>query len=389
MGALGVWALWQGQRKRRPVSSLWLWRGLQADAQGTRRRVIDPLWLLVLLAGILAGLTLAGPRWVSPVPQPLAVEWSVRTAPSAGAAPEITEAWVRCEQAQGPGQLLINDAPRSLAVAELHQGLALPAVPDGAGRVRLELQTTAGRAAETFENAADLPAFGLLEATSAAEPMDPALRRVFAVQRGARAGDPSVHPRVLLMSAPEVAPEDLAQADLVVALPSAALPGLTPGTTRSAPPDSGAGWTPQPADGGSMAWPSFVKLQDVHATAVRQVQFAGGWEVAASVDAGGQRVPWILARRSQSADGRPVLWLWLASAPATQTDWPNSPGFVLFFAEMQHRALGMLPAAVTDFVGTKDPVPASAPDIDLDRYLGVAGLAFLIAAMAWVLLRVR
>jgi len=377
---VGIWSLLRGQKRMRPVSSLRLWRELIPGESSVRRRRFDPLWLMVLVAAILAGLALAGPRWTYPVMKLVPVTWSVR---STGA---TTEAWVQAD-ADG-GALLVNGTARSMGSIELRKGLAIPVSPDAAGAIHLELQTAMGGAAASFRQRPDDQPFGLIEIASAGNPIDPMLHRVFAIQAGARLSDPTVRPRVLLVSAAGASPEDLADVDLVIALPPAALPGLTPGGRVERAAAATLPWTPVAAEhaSGGAAWPAIVPLKDVHITALRQAAFDNTWEVAAEVPTSQGAMPLVLVRTVSKAGSQKALWVWLAAAPTTETDWFKSPGFVVYFMQLQQRTFGM-PAGPAEWVGQPEPAKEPRMPTDLRPWLALAGIVLLVCAAGWFVRR--
>lgn len=378
-GLLGIWSLLRGQRRSRPVSSLRLWRELIPRASSARSRRFDPLWLLVFLAAVLAGLALAGPRWVSPVPKLLPVTWSIRSTATS------SEAWIQADVDNAT--LLVNGTVQSPGPNDLRNGVAIPVSPDSAGGIHLELQTATGRAAASFrQQPLDRP-FGLIELASTGDPIDPMLHRVFAIQPGAHLSDPTVRPRVLLVSvaAPQ---EELADADLVIALPSAALPGITPGARVEHPATATAPWTPAPAEraNGAAAWPAIVPLKDLHITAVRQATFDNTWQVAAEVPTSQGTLPIVLVRSVSKPASQTALWVWLASAPTAETDWFKSPGFVVYFMQLQQRAFGM-PAAPAAWIGEPEPARESRAPMNLQPWLATAAVVLLACATVWFLRR--
>jgi hypothetical protein len=374
----GAWALWRGQRRRQPVSSLRLWKGLTAEG-AAKRRALDPLWLLVFLASVLAGLALAQPRWTRGTPPhpPLDVTWNVRTLHADNG---TTQAWIRCPQLPAPPTLTINGTERLVSPDQLRQGLALPVQPDPRGTITLSLQAGSARAAATFSDPGTTPTFGLLEIADPNSPIDPALARFFHMQQNARPGDPSIHPRVALLSDANLRAEDPQNADLVIAQPATPLPGLVPGAPVDGP------WTPQVAPDSGFDWPSFVSLKDVQVFARRDVTLSSDWRPIATV-AG---KPWIAYRliNKTSTNDKSTIYIWLASDPARQTTWPNHPAFVRFFAELQHRALAPAAQLLADWPQLPDASNAFAiTPFPLDTYIALAAIALLVTAVAWFLAR--
>ncbi|HEY4329061.1 MAG TPA: BatA domain-containing protein, partial [Phycisphaerae bacterium] len=109
VGVFGAWGLWRGQRKTRRVSSLRLWRDMGQVSGESRRRAIDPLWVLVFFAAVMAALALAAPAWrmdTAPLVPTLDVEWSVRSLQTANG--QHVEAWVHAPHAPGDITLVSN-----------------------------------------------------------------------------------------------------------------------------------------------------------------------------------------------------------------------------------------------------------------------------------------
>jgi hypothetical protein len=359
------------------VSSVRLWRGLEAEG-AAKRRALDPLWVLVLVAGVLAGMALARPRWVAGTPaERLEGTWAVRSVKTAGGE---TEAWVRCPEASDTARLHVNGVERFVSAAELRQGAAVPVHADSLGHVRLEIRSGHAVAAATFADTGQGPPFGFLAIAASGADVDPALRRVFAVQPAARVGDPTVRPRVLLVQDPQVRVEDLEDADLVIAQPSSPLPGITLGAEVKGE------WLPQVESGSGFDWPKFVSLKDVHVRTLRQAILGAEWRVIATADA----KPWIVTREIPRGSGGKALWLWLGSSALAETDWVKDPGFVLFFAEMQQRAFGGEAKPYVDW--TKLPetdVTGNTVAVELTPYLGAAGILLLLGATTWFVRRMR
>jgi hypothetical protein len=340
---------------------------------------------LVLLAAFLAGLALAQPRWAigTPPHPPLDVTWNVRTL---HADTDATQAWIRCPQLPVPAILTINGAARSVTPAELRQGLALPVNPDSHGHIALTLQSADAHAAATFSAPGSIPPFGLLEIAAPGVAIDPALSRVFRVQKNVQIGDPSIQPCVVLLNDAHARVADFQNADLVIAQSATPLPGLVPGARVEG--NGGKPWVPQVAADSGFNWPSFVSLQDVQVKARRDVALSADWRVLATADG----KPWIACRliSKESINDNNCMCIWLASDPATETNWPSHPGFVLFFAEMQHRALGPAAPRLVDWTCLPDaPAALAESPISLAPYLGGAAILLLLAAVAWFLWRGR
>jgi len=271
--------------------------------------------------------------------------------------------------------LRVNGATRPVTAAELQRGITA----DIAGtRAALSLEHDGKPlASAVFEMPSGSSIFSLLRFSGTGR-FDPDLDRFFLVQGGARIDDPAIQPTVALLADSEWTADELAGAAWVIAQPDAHLPGVTSRDRVVA--DAGKGWTLEVASGGDFAWPPFVPLKDVHVRAYRPATLSPDWQILARINGD----PWIAVRRDHG------LWLWLASAPASETDWARAgPGFVGFFAEMQSRALGKSGEQpfVEWTIHPAPPLPQAAAPVNLQPGLGVAAIALLIAASVWLILR--
>ncbi|MCL2648023.1 MAG: BatA domain-containing protein [Phycisphaerales bacterium] len=84
VAALGMLALWRGERGRQRVSSTKLWEGLVETAAGGKRRAMDPVWVMIFAGALLGTLAAAGPGWQMKktgggAAMEMHVEWSVRS----------------------------------------------------------------------------------------------------------------------------------------------------------------------------------------------------------------------------------------------------------------------------------------------------------------------
>ena len=102
-----------------------------------------------------------------------------------------------------------------------------------------------------------------------------------------------MRPRVLLVNVPKVQPEDLEDADLVIAQPATPLPGLTPGEAVQ------GDCVPQVESTSGFAWPAFVSLKNVHVRTRRQVVMEADWRVIATASG----MPWIAVREMPREQG--------------------------------------------------------------------------------------
>ncbi len=353
-------------------------RGLGETTGSKGGRRIDPLWAMVLLAGVLAALALAEPQWrmrAGDDPPALNPDWSVRSSGTAEGGGR-GEAWIRLAAPENThvDAVSVDGVRQPVSAAELAAGITAPVAATPAKLALL----SSGKvlAAATFERPPMGRTFGFLRLRGpAAGDIDPALQRFFAIQPGVQIDDAGAQPCVVVAKGGNFSAAELAGASFVIAEPDAELPGIKLGARLVAGSDAPASWTPEPVSGGTFAWPPFVSLKDVHVKALREAELSPEWEVVAR--AGGH--PWIAVRRQES------LWIWLASEPATDTDWVQSGGgFVAFFGEMEARALGSggTPAFVEwSRLPAKSPQPASI--IPLQRFAGGAAIALLMLASFW------
>jgi hypothetical protein len=389
LAAAGAWGLWRGQRQGRAVSSVKLWSGLAGGETARQRRAVDPLWLLVWLATVLGAVCLARPMWttepVHDVPR-VSVEWSVQEL-KAGELGRIVAAFVRVEKTDGlhdPALLVTRThnavGTETVPLVKLREGW-LSALSDDIRSVTLELhngQTGEALAIQTFARPARR-LFGVRELGPIPEP----LRRVFAVQPGAVANDPTVRP-VVLLAGELPARHEAGAGDLVIAGPDVAAPGLELGARVLA--DNGE-WAVERADGMAEVGPN-VSWDRVHVTALREAHFSDAWRLVAQ--AGGR--PFV-AVRPGTADS--PTWVWLAADVGRETDWWKDPGFVVFFAQLSHEVLSradperLVAWQATGPLGGQAAATPHPPAASLTPVAGALAIAMLASAAGWQLFRGR
>jgi hypothetical protein len=300
------------------------------------------------------------------------VEWNVR---SATQSPERGEAWVRVPKGWEDGDSLwINGVQHAAGAPQMQAGVVAEVVGN---RAEVALQRRGETiAAAVFHRPVGGAVFSYARLGGGGM-VDPELDHFFRMQSGARMDDPSVRPLAVLVAEGPESMADLTAAELIIGQPVAALPGVTPGPRVAA--ETGKSWTPQVAGAGDFAWPQFVSLNDVHVKAYATVQLSPEWQVVARVNG----APWIAVRRDHG------FWVWLASLPATETDWSRAgAGFVAFFAEMQSRAFGSAGGPPwVEWKAELAPAKNVAFSLDLQPFAGVAAITLLISAVAWQLAR--
>ncbi|GEM_PF-2424535 len=381
VGILGVWALWRGRHHVQRVSSTRLWEGLTGEASGKKSRHVDPVWLMVFLASLLAGLALAGPRWQSATDPQVAtadVHWAIR-----GIAGQTqAELFVRIERDQGlSGTCKLIVAPtemdeftgvvKQFSVADLRQGMVVqvPNFPE------LQATLTAGPhvlAKSTFIRR-DRPPFALLTAVARGGKIDPALLRLFSVHPSVTTDDPTIRPAVLLVDDPRFEADSVDARTLVIASPRTPLPGntLKQVITPAAPA------RPQSAQ---------LNLAAVRVNRYTSAELSSDWEILATLDGH----PWIAMRTESATPTAPLRRsVWLASNPAQDGNWGVDLSFVLFFGElldqMYPATVGTAPSdvGVVEWTERRDtsgePSPTVAP-ISLMPGAGLAAIVLLASA---------
>ncbi len=356
----GAWAVWRGHRQARRVPTLRFWVDGAAVAPG--RRKLDPLWVIVALAAVLAGGALARPAWR---PAAAAIPWgrfriNLRAMPSPPAGVlASSEAWIQLVDGQSlPDKLTLtadSDAARiALPTVALRRGIAI-ALPRWAGDTqRLRIMAGPHLVAEAAFAVPLTPRFIVRTISAPGRTIDPALARVFAVQPGAARGDASgdsTLPMVLLVNDPSfpTSSEPLTAAQLIVAMGPSALPGIE--VLDAQPVALPAGMHPVPAPGADL--PVWVHFDDVEVRAAVRVRLSEAWQVLAKVDGR----PWLARRAASGPTSSKALWLWLGSSPAAQSNWVAEPSFVSFFTDILRQALipvATAPAAALSAGGVED-----------------------------------
>jgi hypothetical protein len=389
----GLWGLWRGQRVGRPVSSVRLWKGLAGGETTARRRVVDPLWLMVFIATLLAALGLAGPQWAMERDARagrLSVDVAVRDV-GLESGQHAVGAWLKVEEAQGIAELVAitlatpdGTFSQSMPLATLKSGwtyaVDMPAVPS-----KLSLDIRAGSA-----NANDVlfrqrwarpgvAPFGVLELGT----IDPMLRRAFQVHPGARFGDPTLRPAVVLINQtadPAASLEEMGGAgSLMIAGPSAPFPGIEAGGPIRGPE---GGWRMEREVAGTAPGvrddPRGAEMARVFA--LRPARLSSEWQILAR--AGGH--PFLALARGKSTR------LWLAAELTPDTDWWKYPSFIIFFGELVQQVSG---AASADRIVTWVPdgrpegtaiapptVPPGRGALLLGPWMGIGAMALLVGS---------
>ncbi len=404
VAALGIAALWRGRRMVRKVSHISLWR--DSFAESPQRRRLDPLWLLVFVAALLAAAALASPAWIGPgnPDMPRAeVTCAARSLRSSPATNERVDVYITISHENHLPETLtlgINGKDYSVPLASRRGGyretLPRPAAGE-AVKVSLRADNTI-LYEQTFTRPAlaDGQPFALLKQVGPQSSIDPALERIFRVQPNVRRDDPLVRPAVLLVNDPAFQLSPTTGPLLVIAQPATPLPGITLGPWRGAPADS-PGFTPRIALTGPkplFSWPNWAHLDSTRIRRLREAVLSLEWQVLATVDS----LPWIAirARPSENTNPRTIL-VWLASDPAVDTNWPQDPRFVALFAEM----------ATTLVSGGEETAPRSRiiewqpanpptvlesttqPPIHFQIPLAITSACLFLAAAGWFLLRNR
>ena len=325
VAVLGALALWRSRHNVQRVSSTRLWQGLSAAAGGAPARSLDPLWMLLLAAAVLATLALARPAWQTrrpAAPAPLPVELAIR-----GISGEVhAELFVRMPgEPRSLDSLTLDvhagDVARTYPVdsAAAQRGLVLKDIP-AAAIISITAHTRSARATYTFTRNTAQP-FALLRGGA---PMQP-LERVMLLQPGARSDTATLRPAVWLIDDPQFRAADFDPGLQSVVIVSRRTP--VEGISSAGPPIARpAGITPQIAAQSPLL--ASVSLQEVRVLTWSKATLSPAWTVLATNDGD----PWLAARTDPQSR---VLWIWIGSELApTSTNWPLDPSFVVFFTNV-------------------------------------------------------
>lgn len=371
VAALGALALWRGRRGVMRVSSTRLWAGLESAASGTKKRALDPVWLLVVMAATLAGLALPGVQWqqhANDLPS-ADVLVTVRSAATTQAFVRVREVRHVREPVQVVADGRLIGTP---TLEELARGVTVD-VPAATDKLQLELRTAdAALATRQFVREVT-PPFGVL---TVGRP-NAALLRAFRVHASARLDDATVRPIVLLADEASFA-LDPEERDVLVITCGRATPA---GVDRRAP-------TTQPKPNSpkltSTALLNADALANVRIAAATPLKADGSWRVLAETSVG----PWLLHQRDAS---RNVTRVHFASVPGAETDWPAYPSFVIFCARLLEE---VNPPRHGDAIGWRDVTPPTvatpvAPAHALTPYFVVGAIACAVVAVLALLGRSR
>lgn len=395
VAATGLWGLWRGQRVGRPVSSVRLWKGLAAGDPAARRRAVDPLWLVVLIAAVLAALGPARPQWALDRHSPalrLGIDVAVRDV-ALDSGQHTLAAWLKIHGAQGiPDSVTVSLATdsdthlQSVSLAALKAGWTHTlasvssslAVEIRAGRDILYLQRWGRPVAAPF---------GVLELGSP----DPMLRRAFEVHPAARFGDPTVRPAVIFIDQaaeplppPPTLEEMAGPGGLILAGPTTPFPGIDAGPAIRAPEE---GWRLE-REATARGVQEQLTSDNVRVFSLRPARFSAEWQILAR--AGGH--PFMALSRGKTTR------LWLAAQVTRDTDWWKHPSFLIFFAEtLQHARTQASPPPPAQRIvawvpdgppqGSAIDPPAGARVVGLGPWIGTLAVALLVGAAAGLLWR--
>jgi len=397
VAALGVLALWRGERGRQWVSSTKLWAGLVDMAAGGKRRSIDPVWLMIFAGAVLGTLAASGPGWqVERTSPKVDVEWSVRSV--GGGEPKL---FVRIPQAAEDGRLSVTYyGPDDRRGFTLGGGMAAGVVIDpltsedgqeGGGVVRVQVCLTErplsvplidrflpvhSRERVLCEAKFRRPVggtFGLLTQTGRGLRADPALWRVFAVNPAARPNDARADRKVLLVNDPAFDVGRVGDNVLIVATGQTRLPGVVLGGTVK------GGEVEQV---GGVNLPTFVRLDRVKVDQLQEATLSEEWEVLAKVDGR----PWLATRKFAG-----TIVIWLASQPSR--DWAMDSSFPIFFSDLLARTFPMGGEGVGGLgiqEWAKEEIEVAKPEervVGLARWLGVLAMVLLLAGSGLLLRR--
>jgi Aerotolerance regulator N-terminal len=371
VAVVGGWGILRAGRRTVVVSSTRLWAGLLGEG-AVRRRRVDWVLVMLLMAAILGGLALAGPGWRrGEVDRP-----SVRVQGSVRSTVRETQLFLQLKEPHRlPAQLSVEvsgeNQPRSMAVGDLLEGQALTLAPADAYTVTVK----AGEeplGVLTFAKPV-APPFGLMTEVSVGRPIDPELYRVFAVQAGARVADPTVRPAVVLVDAVTLDVSKVGADSLVVLLADTPAPGIDLGGKIAF---SGDGATPVAEN-----LPAFVDLRHVRVRAARAATLSAEWKTLVSVEGHA-----LVAVRRMGTEGPTICWV--GANVSAETTWGADPSFVMCFAEVLGKTLPVGKAGMewTSTVKGTVELQKEAP-VDLTPKAGLAALGLIVVAMGMAVWR--
>jgi len=325
--ALGVLALWRGERGRQWVSSTKLWAGLVDVAAGGKRRAIDPVWLMIFAGAVLGALAASGPGWRSGEVLPkVDVEWSVRSVGSG-------EPRLFVEASHGVVVEALRPPPSSVVV-EVAGPLFDPPTCDDGQVVHMRVREGDRVVREAKFRRPVGGAFGLLTQTGRGLRIDPALWRVFAINPAAKPNDARTDRKVLLVNDPAFDITQVRDNTLVVATGQTRLPGVQLGEKMK------VDGSVERMDVGGL--PAFVRLDRVKIDQLQSATLSEDWAVLAKVDGRS----WLAMRQLEPRDGNPglsrsngVTVIWLALQPSQ--DWAMDSSFPIFFADLLARTFSV------------------------------------------------
>ncbi len=340
IAAIGVITLWRGRHNVQPISSTWLWQGLTEAAGTSRARSLDPLWMLLLLAALLAALALARPVWMvhaAATPAPPLPLMSIRGLAGDPHA-QLFIRWPSDASTRTALTLEIKSDANTLNIpltaVALQQGATLTAIPASES---ISVAVHNGSVVSTchFQRHDALP-FAILRTGA---PM-PALERIMALQSGAHSDDTTLRPALWLIDDPTFNESTFnpGPQSVVIISPRTPIAGITPEpilpSSSTSPATQAQGlqslglivpdMTPQLAAQSPLL--NSVSFQDVHIHHFTPAKISSAWTILATV----VDHPW-LAMRTDSQ----TLYIWQAStlSPA-DTNWPLDPSFVIFFTNV-------------------------------------------------------
>jgi hypothetical protein len=345
VAGLALLAVWSLGLTPMPTSTLRFWHSAASSAGREDSRKIDPLWLLVAVAAMLAALALLQPI-VKTFPPPSAVPPPPSIIAAGAAIPQATTGSIfvssrRLVRSSGPVRLDISwpggRRTENISARQLQAGITFAGIPISAGVWKLAL-TTAGHTLWRQTLQRQTPA---TVAVNFLGPPPRPLVRLCHLVKGVALNRLGLHPALWILnrSNTRLDPTLLARGDAVLALPPAVLPGITLRPAEAMIPATGRTMTYLHLDQ-TVSDPllDHLRLHQIRFRIFYKAHFSAHWKILITATGQGLgRHPWpFLAQHYKKNSNVWEFWL-AAPLDFRSTHWPRHSSFVIFFANLLQR----------------------------------------------------